>query len=170
MMTTKVEQPGSSLLKESPYYVHLLMNCGPAFFKRTWLGLYGHFLLQSNAVIWFCVGVLIMLNDTIQSETIKRCYILYIYIYIYMRDDYTSKQKQIAIVQAPIRPWILDLESHMTKEKRDELNKSSQGMVKKTISKKRPGKVWVTLGHKFYMIKLPCHTIPSLKTHHGCTL
>ena len=72
-----------------------------------------------------------MLNDTIQSETIKRCYILY----IYMRDDYTSKQKQIAIVQAPIRPWILDLESHMTKEKRDELNKSSQGMVKKPLAR-----------------------------------
>ena len=63
----------------------------------------------------------------------------------------------------------------MTKEKRDELRKSSQGMVKKTRGKKNPNKIWVTLGHKcyyiyIYVVKLPGHTIPSLKTHDGCTL
>ena len=39
----KVEQPASSLLRHSPYYEHLLLNCGPSFLKRTWMGLYGHF-------------------------------------------------------------------------------------------------------------------------------
>ena len=37
----KVEQPGSSLLRHAPWYVHLLTNCGPCFFRRTWMGLYG---------------------------------------------------------------------------------------------------------------------------------
>lgn len=39
----QVEQPGSSLLRHAPWYVHLLFNCGPSFFKRTWMGLFGHF-------------------------------------------------------------------------------------------------------------------------------
>lgn len=45
---SKVEQPGSSRLKDSPYYVHLLQNCGPAFFTRTWLGLWGHWCCKAT--------------------------------------------------------------------------------------------------------------------------
>lgn len=81
------------------------------------------------------------------------------------------KKIKSPLIQAPfVRPWILDLESRMTKDKRDELRKSSQGMVKKSRGKKNPHKVWVTLGHKCYVVKLPGHTIPFLKTHYGCTL
>ena len=45
---TQVEQPGSSRLRDSPYYVHLLQNCGPAFFQRTWLGLFGHWCCKAT--------------------------------------------------------------------------------------------------------------------------
>jgi hypothetical protein len=41
---------------------------------------------------------------------------------------------------------IMDFETHMPKPKRDELQLSSKGMVKKTISKSDPNKVWVKLG------------------------
>ena len=41
---------------------------------------------------------------------------------------------------------IMDFETHMPKPKRDELQLSSKGMVKKTISKSDPTKIWVKLG------------------------
>ncbi|CAL1161368.1 unnamed protein product [Cladocopium goreaui] len=41
-------------------------------------------------------------------------------------------------------PMIMDFETHMPKPKRDELQLSSKGMVKKTISKSDPNKVWVS--------------------------
>ena len=39
-----------------------------------------------------------------------------------------------------------DFESHMPKHKKDDLNLCSAGMVKKSISKNNPNKVWVNLG------------------------
>lgn len=47
---------------------------------------------------------------------------------------------------APLSPMIMDFQSYMSKDKKDQLKLSSHGMVKKTISKKNPKKVWVNLG------------------------
>ena len=60
----QVEQPGSSRLRDSPYYVHLLQNCGPAFFQRTWLGLFGHWCCKATT-FWEYVGC--------QAATIHIC-------------------------------------------------------------------------------------------------
>jgi hypothetical protein len=43
----------------------------------------------------------------------------------------------------------MDVESHLPKPKRDELKLSSKGMVKRTICKNNPNKVWVILGYVF---------------------
>lgn len=37
----EVEQPASSVLKSTPWMMHLL-SCGPSYIAKTWLGLYGH--------------------------------------------------------------------------------------------------------------------------------
>ena len=47
-----------------------------------------------------------------------------------------------------------DFESYMPKHKRDDLKLSSQGMVKKTVSKKDPTKVWVSLGLDTYVLMI----------------
>ena len=42
------------------------------------------------------------------------------------------------------RPIVMDFEGHMTNQKRKQLRKTSQGMVKKTICK-QSNRIWVTL-------------------------
>ena len=66
----QVEQPGSSRLRDSPYYVHLLQNCGPAFFQRTWLGLFGH---------WCCKATQLF-GSTWGAKVLQ---LTYIFIYVY---------------------------------------------------------------------------------------
>lgn len=41
----------------------------------------------------------------------------------------------------------MEFDEHLPKDKRHQLKLSSKGMVKKTISKSNPKRVWVNLGH-----------------------
>ena len=42
LITLEAEQPGSSCLKDCPYISHILTTMGPSFFRRMWMGTYGH--------------------------------------------------------------------------------------------------------------------------------
>ena len=58
----QVEQPGSSRLRDSPYFHHLLHNCGPAFFQRTWLGLFGHWCCKATQLFGSTWGAKLLHN------------------------------------------------------------------------------------------------------------
>ena len=44
----QVEQPGSSCLKDCPYISHVLASMGPHFFRRMWMGNYGHWAAKPS--------------------------------------------------------------------------------------------------------------------------
>ena len=59
----QVEQPGSSRLRDSPYYLHLLQNCGPSFYMRAWMGLFGHWCCKATQLFGSTWGAKLLRYD-----------------------------------------------------------------------------------------------------------
>ena len=84
-MNTKVEQPSSSCLRQSPYMSHVLINMMPAFRASTYMGAYNHFCAKptqffgswchgSTLFMWFFITHTCMVSShmLVQHSISKR--------------------------------------------------------------------------------------------------
>lgn len=139
---TEVEQPGSSVLWKTPYYQHLLFNCGPSFFHRTFMGLYNHWSPKPTMLFGNSPGSK-LLHCTHSWNTKRNV----------LPDECQCipKLTNSCVLPAAPRPMVTEFGSSLPKDKRKDLQKLAKGraMVTKTKCKKDPKRTWVILGKKW---------------------